>query len=432
MRMSRSLNLHLLWKSLGLAVNLFITILIARLLEASVSGQFFYFLSWMTLLLLIVSWSLDSSITYFIASKKISSQSLSVLSLIWIFFVICLLAIMSWITGDNIRLITGISADEAVLGLFFIAGQMLINYFTAIFYGEHTFVLPSKILFFTSILYVLFLLFISMTNNSQDSHYLIIHSYVWLVFLQGVCMMLAVFFSKKFKLLPFSVNPAPLKPLFVYSSMAFAANILFFLATRIDYWLLNYFKTEAVSVGNYIQISRLVQLFQLLPSMLAAFLFPVVASSREKMIPSLLFLCRLMLLLDLIFIAILGVFGEFIFPFVFGDTFSQMYELFILLIPGTIALSVLAVVSAYFAGINAVKINMLGSLFGLLIITALNVFLIPLYHVKAAAISSSIGYIICLFTSFYFLKRNFNIRFRDLYFIKMSDFKKIYTFIMHS
>jgi len=431
MHISRSLNLHLLWKSLGLAVNLIITILIARLLEASVSGQFFYFLSWMSFLVLMASLSLESSITYFIASKNISKHSLSAISLIWIFFVMGLLAIIGMMTGNKLEFISDLPAGSVKLGLCFIAGQLMINYFTASFYGEHEFVLPAKILFFSGILYVIFLLLFISDHHSHPRYDIIISSYVYVVLIQGLTMMLAVLFSKDVRLFSFSFDIAVLKRLLVYCGVAYGANILFFLTTRIDYWFLNYYNEDGASVGNYIQVSRLVQLFQLLPSMLAAFMFPMVTSNKEKMIPYLTFLCRIIVLLDLVCILILGIFGEFLFPFIFGESFSEMYELFLCLTPGIISLSILAILSAYFAGINRVKINMLGSLWGLVFISILNYFLIPVYHVKVAAIVSSIGYTVCLLVAFYFLKKNINFRIIDLFILNLTDIKRIYKLLIN-
>jgi len=429
---SRSLNRHLLWKSLGLGVNLIITILIARFLEASVSGQFFYFLSWMSLLVLTASLSLDSSITYFLASKKMIAQHLSAVALIWIFFVLCLFTLIGFIYGDSIRLLIVLPADGILLGLCFIAGQLMINYFTAFFYGEHKFVLPAKLLFFSSIFYMGFLLFYASENNPNHlQHKTIITSYVYLILIQGIAMMLAVLFSKNAQPLSFVFDMTILKQLFLYSSIAFSANILFFLATRIDYWLLNHFHTDAIALGNYIQVSRIVQLFQLFPSLLAAFIFPLVASKKEKMIPYLIFLCRIILLLDLLCVLILGFFGGFLFPFIFGESFRQMHQLFLLLIPGIFALSILAVLSAYFAGVNKVSINMLGSLAALVTIAVLNYFLIPLYDVKAAAVVSSIGYTVCVLVAFYFLKRNINIRIKDLLWINFAEIKNMYKIIMN-
>lgn len=423
MQLSRSLNLHLIWKSLGLAVNLVTTILIARLLGASVSGQFFYFLSWMSLLVLISSVSLDSSITYFLASKEISKQSLSAISLLWIFFVTVVLSLIGVAAGYKIEFIQSLPADGVMLGLFFIAGQLMINLFTAFFYGEHKFIMPAKILFYTGVVYVFFLIFCMSNENIHNDT--IIKSYIYVVFTQGLLMMMAILFSKDFKPLSLVVDIAVCKRLLVYSGLAFSANILFFLATRVDYWMLNHYHEDPVSIGNYIQVSRLVQLFQLMPAMLAAFIFPVAAARKEKIWPYLALLCRLIILLDIICVVIIGLFGKYLFPFIFGNSFLQMHELFLLLMPGIFSLSVLAIFSAYFAGINKVHINMSGAFFGLIVISILNYIFIPFYHVKAAAIVSSVGYTVCMLYAFFYIKKTFNFRIHELFMINKEDINTI-------
>ena len=421
MQLSRSFNLHLIWKSLSLAVNLITTILIARLLGASLSGQFFYFLSWMSFLVLMASLSLDSSITYFTASKMIPRQQILTIAIIWILLVFIILAVVGNILGDKIRFIADLPANGFLLGLFFIAGQLMINYFTALYYGEKEFVLPAKILSFSGIVYVLFLIFCMMQDSSVVYYNLIISSYIYFILIQGLIIMSLVIFSKEVKLFSFSFDIRLLKDLFVYSSTAFAANILFFLVTRVDYWFLHYYNADGVSIGNYIQVSRIVQLFQILPSMIAAFLFPVVASNKEKILPHLTLLCRIIILLDLICVIILGFFGKYLFPFIFGVSFRQMHELFLLLMPGIFSLSLLAIFSAYFAGINKVKINMLGAIFGLISVSLLNYIFIPFYHVKAAAIVSSVGYTVCMMYALFYMKKNFNFSVKELFVIKSAD-----------
>ena len=72
-----------------------------------------------------------------------------------------------------------------------------------------------------------------------------------------------------------------------------------------------------------------------------------------------------------------------------------MYGYFLLLIPGLFALASLSLISAYFAAINKIKINLLGSLIAVLVIITGNLLLIPRYGITAAAITSSAGYIVC-------------------------------------
>jgi O-antigen/teichoic acid export membrane protein len=213
-----------------------------------------------------------------------------------------------------------------------------------------------------------------------------------------------------------------LKTLFTYSLSVFGANILIFLATRIDYWLLHFYKQDPVSVGNYIQVSRLAQLFQLFPSMLAAFLFPSVAANKDQMNVQIMKIGRIVLLIDLVLVITIVTCGRMLFPYILGNSFDQMYPLFILMIPGIISLSLLAIFSTYFSGNDRVIVNLMVSMVGLICVFLGNWIFVPYYGVRSASVVSSIGYFICfLITWLLFLSQTDN-RAKDLFAYKKSDF----------
>ncbi|MEJ7681190.1 MAG: polysaccharide biosynthesis C-terminal domain-containing protein [Segetibacter sp.] len=97
--------------------------------------------------------------------------------------------------------------------------------------------------------------------------------------------------------------------------------------------------------------------------------------------------------------------GRWIFPFVFGQTFQLMYVPFLLLLPGIWALSNLTILSAYFAGVNKVKINVQGASLALLVILAGDFVFIPHYGILAAAMVSTAGYAVNFMYSFRMLQK---------------------------
>ena len=97
--------------------------------------------------------------------------------------------------------------------------------------------------------------------------------------------------------------------------------------------------------------------------------------------------------------------GYWIFVWIFGKTYTYMYPVFLLYIPGILALASLYPISSYHAGIKRVDINLKGSLLALVVIVLLNVFFTPAYGIYAASVASSIGYIVYFIFSFVYFQQ---------------------------
>jgi len=407
MQLTRSLNGHVKWKLLGFGVQLLVTVLLSRLLEAADSGRFFYFISWLTFFILIGSGGFDSAITYFLASGKISKPKLLSILLLWLTGIIIVFSFTGYFLQDGLVFLRDFPDNGFLYGLLYITGFLFIHFFTAFFYGEHQFIFPSKFLFFTNLFYAFFLLYCTLLYSSPAPRTLIVKSYIWMITGQGVLMGIICLFKAKFFLSAFRLSKQDFTQILTYGFWALLANLLFFATTRIDYWFLKMTEQPADDLGNYIQVSRIAQILQVLPAMLAAYFFPMTASKGDQMIPHLTLLSRCLVFFNCLIILPFALFGQHIFPFVFGHSYDQMHILFLLYIPGMLALSVLSIMSTYIAGINQVKINMFISLAGLIIVCAGNWYLIPLYGTQAAAFVSSMAYTsCCLMAVFIFLKKS--------------------------
>jgi O-antigen/teichoic acid export membrane protein len=109
-----------------------------------------------------------------------------------------------------------------------------------------------------------------------------------------------------------------------------------------------------------------------------------------------------------------------------------MYVPFLLLIPGVWALSNLFVLSAYFGGINKVKINVQGALISLLFILLMDYLFIPSYGIIAAAIISSVGYIINFLFSFKHLQREHKVSIEQYWQISKDDITWLKALLVRS
>ena len=214
--------------------------------------------------------------------------------------------------------------------------------------------------------------------------------------------------------------------------MAFTANVIFFLLYRVDYFFVERYCTK-VQLGNYIQVSKLVHLFFILPTILASAVFPITAGGRKEGIDKLLtLLSRSIFLLYVLSCVILAAIGKWLFPFVFGESFSDMYLPFLLLIPGILALSGIFTLTAYFAGKNRIKVNIAGSVYALIIIVIADIIFIPQYGIQAAAIISSVGYIFYQVYIIAVFKKKYQIAITDFFIFRSYDFKKIKSSIQNA
>ena len=73
--------------------------------------------------------------------------------------------------------------------------------------------------------------------------------------------------------------------------------------------------------------------------------------------------------------------------------FQEVPSIIALLLLGIIPLSGALALSAYFAGIHKIHINLYGSCIGLMVSLLLNILLIPTYGIRGAAISSILSYV---------------------------------------
>ena len=257
--------------------------------------------------------------------------------------------------------------------------------------------------------------------NNENYFYIYFGSF----FVQGMCMAIAtkIKYIKK-GMLRFLTLPE-FKLLFHYCALAFMGNIIFFLLYRIDYFFVEKYCT-AGELGNYIQVSKLGHLFFILPTILASAVFPITAGGqKEGMYKLLTMLSRAIFFLYLLVCLILVLTGKWLFPFVFGESYTAMYQSFLWLIPGILSLSGIFTLTAYFAGKNKIKVNIIGSVYALIVILIGDIIFIPKYGINAAALVSSIGYIVYQVYIIMVFKKEYPGSAADFFIFRWSDWKQI-------
>ena len=417
---SRLIYENTLWRGLLLLSSLLLNILVARYYQAAASGWIFFVFSYYTLFIEVLGFSMESGISYYASRNEVTASRLLCLSLL-----LSLAAVVPVVIFFRLYLPEPLRGLSPAFVLFsaisFISGYILNNCCSALFYAHKKFILPNVLSIAINGVLILFLLFAGggrvWATGSDPFIILLFASFA----AQGLVMLVAGIMTLGGGQ-PFSLpGVAGLKKIGRYSLQAFIANTVFFMLYRIDYWFVEKYCRPEI-LGNYIQVSKLVQLFLLFPGFIAGAVFPLTAGGwKDEVNKNLRGITAGLLVLYSIICALLALTGYWLFPFLFGSSFDKMYQPFLLLIPGILSLSMLSPFSAYYAGRNRVRVNIIGALLSLVLIVTGDVLFIPRYGIHAAALVSSVGYIAYLVYVIRVYKKEYGIATGALFSISRSE-----------
>ncbi|HEY4935508.1 MAG TPA: hypothetical protein VII44_02950 [Puia sp.] len=423
MKKNTSLVLHhIFWRGLYFFSILIINIGIARFLAAEKSGQIFFIVNNLALILLLVSVSLESGSTYYIASGNLNASQMARFCLFWA-AIASLIALAVWWSVLYFSHPIYLTHYGFLLASFlFILGVLLTTYFTALFYAKKQFGLPNKILCLVNML--LIVLLIAWKNHPTiKTHFLQI--YFSCFFLQGLLMM--IFFFSKESSPGGSILPSRpiLKKVIQYSLAALIANLIYFLVNRIDYWFVQYY-CSTKDLGNYIQASKLGQMLFILPGILGSTLFPIFSSGKKSgNTAELTAVIRVLFWINGGICILILCLGWYIIPLLFGASFNNMYLLFVLLIPGILCVTMNYPMTSWFSATKRIGINIRGSLLALMVICTGDFIALPHFGVRSASIFSSAGFFSYYCYTIYIYRKEYSVSLKDFLLIRKSDLQRI-------
>src|SRR5207253_197323 len=121
------------------------------------------------------------------------------------------------------------------------------------------------------------------------------------------------------------------KVLFRFAIVALFANIAYYLINRVDYLFVEAW-CSAKSLGNYVQVSKMGQLFLIVPSIISSAVYPQAAKGENaNMVKYILRMMTLFVLLYIFIIIGAYLFSSPFFIWLFGETFDEMYIPFLVL-----------------------------------------------------------------------------------------------------
>jgi O-antigen/teichoic acid export membrane protein len=424
MQAGKTLLQSILWRGLYYVSTFIINILLARHFEASFSGSVYYIINMYALAVLLFSLSIESGIIYFSAKGQIPVSRLFSFSILWTLLIGLFTFLGMFIFFNNAY--PGFSASLLVSSaVWYICGNLLTTYCAGFFYAHNNYRIPNLIFISGTVLLIALIPYGGNSLISGISNENYFYFYFACFFIQGIIMAIAakiIYIKERFFHL---ITMAEFRLLFKYCALAFTGNIIFFLLYRVDYFFVErYCSTD--QLGNYIQVSKLVHLFFILPTILASAVFPMSAGEQKKDINKLLMLLsRSILFLYVITCLVIILMGKWLFSFVFGPSFSDMYHPFLFLIPGILALSGVFTLTAYFSGKNRIKVNIYAALIALVVIFTGDIIFIPKFGINAAACISSIGYIVYQVYVISIFKKEYECSAADFFIFRQSDWKQI-------
>ncbi|MEO5590920.1 MAG: polysaccharide biosynthesis C-terminal domain-containing protein [Chitinophagaceae bacterium] len=414
------------WRGLYFVTVLLLNIMVSRYFHAKGSGWIYYITNFFSLIILLASLSLESGMTYFGSKNSISVNKLATFSLVWSAAVSLMVVLLLYFYYHRPEQ-EYTRSQFLFFSVTYTTGILLTSFFCALFYAQQNYSLPNTLLAVTNILLVM-VVFFSGSVAKQFAGQFFLHLYFFNYMVQGILLSIAYLVKNKIFSKWSLPGIAEMKLLFRFSLFAFFNNLIFFLLYRVDYWFVKNICRTCVEndLGNYIQVSKIAQMFLLLPVIIASAIFPLTAAGLKSEVKNgLPVLARAIIVFYMIVLSFLVITGHWLFPWVYGSSFDRMYLPFILLIPGIFALSTIALITAYNSGKNKMVINMKGSLLGLFIIIAGDWLLIPLYGIAAAAAVSSIGYIAYLVYLLYVFKNEYDIPVSKFFIPAKADWKRL-------
>jgi O-antigen/teichoic acid export membrane protein len=430
MTFEKLLQQSLVWRGLYFISVFFINLVISRLLQADGAGWIFYLTNIFSLLLLLVGLSTESGFTYYASNNTVQKAKLAWLGFFWTLVagIVVFAGIYLYFKFWH-QLSTSITLYYCYYAVTYVCGILLINYNTALYYSSKNYVTPNAILVFTNIIVAIVLWVMFKQPNGYDK---VVNIYFFSILLQGI--LLTLFFLQKEKAL-FTVllpNKQQLQWILQFSLVALAGNLLFFFMYKIDYWFVRRW-CNSIDLGNYIQASKLAQMVLIVPQIFASVIFPQTAenTASKNIGKTIIILFRIMIPLFVMLAFLSLLFGNELFVFLFGKSFSLVSLPFVLLLPGIFAMSVTVLLAAYFSGNGKVKLNAIGTAIGLVTVVVADVVLIKPMGIAGAAIASSIGYTAFFIYALYHFKKLYSFSIKELIAFSRQDWAWLKNVLLH-
>ena len=408
---------------LSIGFGILATMIIARTLGAEGQGQYTLAILLPNLLYTFFNSGLSTSTVFYVAKKRYSDIDIYSTNLITSF----ILSILSILVGILVvfyfkdYFFENISKQFLMYSLLLLPILFTQKNLTTIFQGKEEFKKFNIIILLNQLGLLIFSIF-----------------FVWVLklgvigailsFASTQILMLIItfyFLYQSYGLLwPKKYSTSYLKDSFYFGFKGHFSNVLTFLNYRLDMFLIAYFMDNS-AVGFYsiavILSERIWTVSQSVSTVLFARISNLTDDVSKNKFTSLA--ARNTLFISLIGGSLLALLSHWIIITLFGDNFVESILPFLYLIPGVIIFSTGRVLANDFIGRGFPEINTYIAMVIALSNFILNLWLIPLYGIKGAAIATSISYTFdVIIKSIVFSKKN-TVPYSEFIVMKISDFE---------
>ena len=433
MSVIKKISFQLLVQCLGIVTGFITSIIAARILGVEGRGMFSVFSTSLNFLIILLGFGINFSVLYYLSSNKLPTQrlynsSILICLLLTVFFL--LIVLIEQLTGSNF--FTEISSVNEKFLMIILFSQNLFNgVFSSFLVGLKNIrsqQISSLIFyFFNAVLHGVFFVFVyKFPFYKTYFNFLVFYTIVVIISL----LINFYFFQKCFRI-RFSftfLSKNEFKLLFAFAGFAYLANVFQYFNYKIDnYFLVNF--CTLTDLGIYSLGFNLFKMLWVFPMAISTVLTPLQSELKlEPATENTLKVSRVFIFFAIPFILIFSPFVGYFINIFYGNEFYGSAEVLLLLfVIGFIPIAISNLLLSFFNSRGMAKYNFIYSVVTLLVGVVGNYFLVPQHGyygvVLSNLISILIGFLFCLFT----FKRLTNSLFLDVFIVRMSDLKLLFS-----
>lgn len=402
-------------------ITFFASIWIARYLGAEGKGVYSYILVITSFFIPIFSLGIGGGFTYYISNKEFNPQEVGFSTLcvgIFIGFINTVLLYLFWRVG-----FLGEMNDKLTQNQILLLGIVLIS--------NSIFFFLSRLAKGASRFHLLNLL--DILKVIMNPIIMITLIYILALRIDGVIYGLVILnvslaliiCIRFFKIYPqlYNINVKFIKKSFKYGIKGWLGDMSVKANVRLDQIILGGV-VSATSLGFYSVGVVLAEMLWIIPDSIVPVLFNRIAAEKDlnakialteqihRLLFSLSFFIALLWVCLCIFIII---------PYGYGSEYNESVIPFLILAPGALLYIPAKVTTKLLSGSGRILDTSKATAFGSLISIVLYFILIPIFHIKGAAIASSIGYFSVSLFCIYYTKKHFNLSIRKMLILTNDD-----------
>ncbi|HZV72028.1 MAG TPA: polysaccharide biosynthesis C-terminal domain-containing protein [Saprospiraceae bacterium] len=403
-------------------------VLLTRLLGPEGNGVYTFVYASLNLLITIIGFQLDSSLTFFLSNKGFENKKVvSTVGLYFLYTVMALILILFLI----IYIIPGgqtlfIPKEQPVLFFFsFLIISFLLrtgsNLIQAALRGLFRFKAFNAYLTINQLIPGIVygtLLFL----NFKGNQYSLVTYFKIILIMESFLLLPGIFILWKSGEIKFSKDTHTYrKPISQYSSKNLLGTVGHFLNKRLDVWFVEFYKGMS-TLGQYGLATQVTNFISdaLTPfnQVLLPYLSGTPAEQHKIMVGR---IARLNLYIAVTAAILIAGFSWLFIPLLFGHKFDEAIPATQILAIGIIFISMRLVFTNYFKATDQIGFTIKASWGGVIMTIVLDVLLIPRYGIMGASIASIISYATTAFFLIYHVSKRIDLQLKDIIFLKKSD-----------